>query len=118
MTCRHIMSDLSDFSGKMTSRQATNLLMQFPPDSDLRQAIESIKQIRHAGDAIALEIFVKTMRLVINADSAKNDIELHRKVHQSQRSQPNPPGDNDRVRSVKYFGGDVPLRPVDPGRLD
>lgn len=58
-------SELIDISSKLTSDQATKLVRSFPMDSELRQAIEQLKEIRHVGDAIALEVFLKTMMLVM-----------------------------------------------------
>jgi hypothetical protein len=57
--------NIIELTGRLTSDQATKFIRQFPPNSEPRQTIESLKQIRHVGDAIALEIFVKTMNFVI-----------------------------------------------------
>lgn len=61
-------SNLKELTGNLTSNQAQRFVRSLPPESESRQAIEALKQIRHIGDATALEVFVSLCCLLVSDD--------------------------------------------------
>lgn len=67
--------ELIDISGQLTSDQARKLVSSLPMESETRQRLESIKRIKHVGDAIALEVLLKLIRFLDECDNGSRGTE-------------------------------------------